>query len=225
MEINIFELVHLLIRKLWVLILSAIVCAGLAFCYSFFSLTPLYTSTSTLYINNSQVSGYENKISSSDISAAESLVNNVVAIIKSRSVAHLVYLDIDRKYSEKQLSNIVSASVVNNTVIVQIDVECEDPTDAQKINASFVKNSKTQIEKIIEKSGVETVDEPSLPSSQSYPDNKTFIILGLLAGLVISSVAVVIIDILDTKIDSEQDFAETFPDIPIIGIIPNIEEL
>ena len=35
----------------------------------------------------------------------------------------------------------------------------------------------------------------------------------------------VVIDILDTKIDSEQDFAETFPDIPIIGIIPNIEEL
>lgn len=224
MEINIFELVHLLIRKLWILILSAIVCASLAFCYSYFSITPLYTSSATMYINNSQVSGYENKISSSDISAAESLVNNVVTIIKSRTVINQVYLDIDRKYSEKQLTNMVSASVVTNTVIVEINVECEDSEDAQKIAASFVKNSKATIEKVIENSGVETIDEPSLPTSQSYPDNKTFILLGLLAGLVISAVAVIVIDILDTKIDSEQDFAETFPDIPIVGIIPDIEE-
>lgn len=177
-----------------------------------------------MYINNSQVSGYENKISSSDISAAESLVNNVVTIIKSRTVINQVYLDIDRKYSEKQLTNMVSASVVTNTVIVEINVECEDSEDAQKIAASFVKNSKATIEKVIENSGVETIDEPSLPTSQSYPDNKTFILLGLLAGLVISAVAVIVIDILDTKIDSEQDFAETFPDIPIVGIIPDIEE-
>lgn len=225
MEINIFELIHLLIRKLWILVLSAILCAGLAFCYSWFSLTPLYKSTTTIYINNSQVSNFENKVTSSDISAAESLVNNVVEIVKSRSVAEKVYEDIGRKYEIEQLSNMLSASVVTNTVIVEISVECENTDDAQKIAASFVKASKSEIERIIVNSGVEVIDESNLPKSQSYPNHKTFIILGLLAGFVISAVAVVVADILDTKIDSEQDFAETFPDIPIIGIIPNMEEV
>ncbi len=225
MEINIFELVHLLIRKLWILVISALVCAGLTFCYSFFSLTPLYTSSSTIYINNSSVSVNEAKISSSDISAAESLVNNVVAIVKSRSVLNLVYEDLGRTATQDHLKNVLSAEVDTNTVMVKISVECDDPEDAQKICDSFVKCSQTRIEEIIENSGVKVVDPADLPKKTSFPNHQTYIILGLLAGFVISAIAVVIIDILDTRIDSAQDFQETFPDISIIGIIPNMEDM
>lgn len=225
MEINIFELIYLLIRKLWILVLSALVCAGLAFCYSFFSLTPLYTSTATIYINNSSTSGYETKVSSSDISAAESLVNNVVAIIESRSVRNLVYDDLGRTKSQEELKNMLTANVKTNTVMVEISIECDNAEEAQKIAASFVKCSKKRIEEIIVNSGVSVVDEASLPKTTSFPNHNTYIILGLLAGFVISAVAVVVIDILDTRIDSAQDFEETFPDISIIGIIPNIEEV
>ncbi len=225
MEINIFELVHLLIRKLWILVISALVCAGLTFCYSFFSLTPLYTSSATIYINNSSVTSYENKISSSDLSAAESLVNNVVAIIKSRSVINLVYEDLGRTVKQDALKNMLKAEVEVNTVMVKISIECDDPNDAKKIATSFVKCSQSRIEEIIVNSGVKVVDEPTLPKTTSFPNHKTYIILGLLAGFVVSAIAVVIIDILDTRIDSAQDFQETFPDISIIGIIPNMEEM
>ncbi len=225
MEINIFELINLLIRKLWILVISALVCAGLAFCYSFFSLTPLYTSTSTIYINNSSVSGYESKVSSSDISAAESLVNNVVAIVESRSVLNLVYEDLGRTVSQEELKNMLTAEVKTNTVMVEVSVECDNAEDSQKICNSFVKCSQKRIQEVIENSGVSVVDEASLPKTTSFPNHKTYIILGLLAGLVVSAVAVVIIDILDTRIDSAQDFEETFPDISIIGIIPSIEEV
>lgn len=224
MEINIFELVNLLIRKLWILILSGLVCAGLTFCYSFFSLTPLYTSSATIFINNSSVESFESKISSSDISAAESLVSNVVAIVESRSVINLVYEDLGRTYSQEDLKNYLTAEVKTNTVMVEISIECDDPEDAQKICTSFVKCSQLRVEEIIENSRASIVDEASLPKNISFPNHKTYIILGLLAGLVISAIAVVIIDILDTRIDSAQDFEETFPDISIIGIIPNMEE-
>lgn len=225
MEINIFELVHLLIRKLWILVISALVCAGLTFCYSFFSLTPLYTSTSTIYINNSSVASGEMKISSSDISAAESLVNNVVAIVKSRSVLNLVYEDLGRTVKQDQLKNYLTAEVDTNTVMVKISVECDEPEKAQKICNSYVKCSQSRIEEIIENSGVKVVDQSDLPKKTSFPNHKTYIILGLLAGFVISAITVVVIDILDTRIDSAQDFQETFPDISIIGIIPNMEDM
>lgn len=225
MEINIFELVHLLIRKLWVLVVSALVCAGLTFCYSFFSLTPLYTSSSTIYINNSAVTGSEAKISSSDISAAESLVNNVVAIVKSRSVINLVYEDLGRTVKQDQLKNYLTAEVDTNTVMVKISIQCDEAEKAQKICNSYVKCSQSRIEEIIENSGVKVVDEADLPKTTSFPNHKTYIILGLLAGFIISAITVVIIDILDTRIDSAQDFQETFPDISIIGIIPNMEDM
>ncbi|MEE1003407.1 MAG: Wzz/FepE/Etk N-terminal domain-containing protein [Acutalibacteraceae bacterium] len=225
MEINIFELINLLIRRLWILVLSALLCSGLAFCYSFFGLTPLYTSTATIYINNSTVSNYENKISSSDISAAESLVNNVATIVESRSVRNLVYEDLGRTKTQEELKNMLSVEVKTNTVMVELSVQCDNAEDAQKIAESYVKCAKTRIMEIIENSGVSVVDEPNLPKKTSFPNYNTYIILGFLAGLVISAVAVVVVDILDTRIDSAQDFEETFPDISIIGIIPNIEEM
>ena len=225
MEINIFELINLLIRKLWILVLSAIACAGLAFCYSFFSLTPLYTSTTSVYINNSSVAGFENKTTSSDISAAESLVNNVVAIVESRSVLNLVYEDLGRKFAPEDLKNMLTATGKTNTVMVEISVECDNAENAQKIANSFVKCAQQRVKDIIEYSSIAIVDEPNLPKTTSFPNHKTYIILGLLAGLVISAIAVVVVDILDTRIDSAQDFEETFPDISIIGIIPNTEEV
>ena len=223
MEINIFELVHLLIRKLWILVLSALICAGLAFCYSFFSLTPLYTSTSSIYINNS--TDIENKITASDISAAESLVNNVVTIVQSRSVISMVYEDLGRTKTQDELKGMLEASPITDTVMVEISIQCEEAEEAQEICASFVKCSQQRINEIIENTSATIVDEPSLPKTTSFPNHKTYILLGMLAGLIVSAITVVIIDILDTRIDSAQDFEETFPDITIIGVIPNTEEV
>ena len=97
MEIDLIQLAKLLIKKAWIIILSAVICAAIAFGYSHYFLKPLYTSTSRIYINNSSVEGYENKVTASDISAAESLVNNVVAIIKSETVINAVYDDIGKE--------------------------------------------------------------------------------------------------------------------------------
>lgn len=225
MEINIIDLAHLLLKKIWILILSALICAGLTLSYSLFFITPLYTSTARIYINNSSVNGYENKISSSDISAAESLVNNVVAIINSKTVINSVCEDLGRLYTEKQLQGMVSASVVTNTVMVDIQINCDDAENSQKVAQSFVKISQERIEQIIENSGVSIVDEPDLPEGQSSPSYKKFFIIGLLAGAVISAAIIILLDTLDTKIDSAADFETKFPDIPIIGIIPNTEEV
>lgn len=228
MEINVFELVNLLLRKLWVLLLTALICASITGCYSFFSLTPLYTSTTSFLVNNT--AEQENKITASDISASESLVNNVVEIISSRSVLNEVYeeveeLSLTRTYEKSEVKNMLSTSIKTNTVIVEISIQCEDPDDAKKIAQLFYKHSSKKIEEVIEKSSVKLLDEANTPKDTSFPNHKTYIIFGFLAGFVISAIAVTIIDILDTKIDSEQDFVETFPDIPIIGVIPHIEEV
>ena len=121
MEINVFELVNLLLRKLWVLFITALICASITGCYSFFSLTPLYTSTTSFLINNT--GEQENKITASDISASESLVNNVVEIISSRSVLNAVYeeveeLNLSRTYEKTDVKNMLSSTVKTNTVIV-----------------------------------------------------------------------------------------------------------
>ncbi len=227
MEIDLIQLAKLLIKKAWIIILSAVICAAIAFGYSHYFLKPLYTSTSRIYINNSSVEGYENKVTASDISAAESLVNNVVAIIKSETVINAVYDDIGKELgisSPSKIKNMLDASVVTDTVMVDISIETTDPEKSQKLCESFVKVAQKRIEEIIEKSGVSVVDEPNLPEGKSFPITKNYVLVGLLIGLVLSAAIIIISDIIDSRISSAQDFEENFPDIPVIGIIPKMEE-
>lgn len=228
MEIDLVKLVKLLIKKAWVIIVVSIITAALAFGYSHYFLTPLYTSSARIYINNSSVAGYDSKISSSDISAAESLVNNVVAIIKSETVINGVYEDVGKELSissPSQIKGMLNASVVTDTVMVDISIKSNNPETSQKLTESFIKVSQKRIEEIIEKSGVSVVDEPNLPESKSFPNTKNYVLIGFLVGLILSAAIIIIADILDSSITSAQDFEEAFPEIPIVGIIPKREDI
>lgn len=225
--IDLIKLAKLLIKKVWILILSGIICAAIAFGYSHYYLKPLYTSTSRIYINNSSVEGYENKVSAADISAAEALVNNVVAIIKSGTVINSVYEDIGEELdisSPTIIEDMIDATVVTDTVMIDISVKTTDPEKSQKLCDSIVKVSQKRIEEIIEKSGVSIVDEPNLPEGKSFPITKKYVLMGLLIGLFLSAGAIITIDIVDSRISSAKDLKDYFPEIPVIGAIPKMEE-
>ena len=85
--IDLSQLLRLLFRKSWLIAVSAIVCATVAFLVTFFFVTPQYEADVKVYVNNSSLSlgSASFSISSSEISAAQSLVNTYVVILNSRS--------------------------------------------------------------------------------------------------------------------------------------------
>ena len=78
---NVIELLDAMIRRWWVILIAVIVGAVLMFVYTRFFVTPLYQSSVSFYVNNGQRS--EDKISTSDISASQSLVDTYIVIFSS----------------------------------------------------------------------------------------------------------------------------------------------
>ena len=73
--IDLLYLAKALVKKAWFLILMGIIVGALAFGYTSNFMTPMYSSSVLLYVNNSSLSLGNVSISASELSAAQSLVD------------------------------------------------------------------------------------------------------------------------------------------------------
>ena len=84
------DLVHIfktLWQRIWLIVLAGIIAAGIGFSVSAFLIKPEYSSSIMLYVNNSSFSlgNTSFSISSSEITAAQSLVKTYGEILNNRS--------------------------------------------------------------------------------------------------------------------------------------------
>ena len=86
LEIDLQQLFGALVNKAWLIGITAVLCAVLAFAGTFFFITPKYQSTAKFYVNNSSLSLGETSlnISKGDLSASRGLVKTYIVILKSR---------------------------------------------------------------------------------------------------------------------------------------------
>ena len=89
------DLLHIVKRVwhyIWAVALASLLAAVIGFCCASFLIAPTYSSSVMLYVNNTSLSlgGADFTISSSQISAAQSLVDTYSVILKSRTTLELV---------------------------------------------------------------------------------------------------------------------------------------
>ena len=133
--IDLFELLGLFIKKIWLVIILTILGGVVAFGYSFFFIKPLYKSSALMYVNNSDISvgSTSFSISSTEINAAKSLVSTYTVILKSRSVINEVIRVSGVNYSYDKLASMVDAKAVNDTQVFSITVTSTDPQEAEML--------------------------------------------------------------------------------------------
>ena len=104
-EIDILHVFSVLLSKLWLLIISALVFACGFFIYASVGVTPLYQSSAMFYVNNNNLSigSLSYSISSSDISASQSLVDTYIVILKTRNTLETVIEKADLPYDYEEL--------------------------------------------------------------------------------------------------------------------------
>ena len=113
-EIDIKRIWYAVWSRFWIVCLSAVLCAVIAFAGTVLFITPKYQSSTMFYVNNNSVSVGDTAISltSSDITAAKSLVDTYIVILKSRACLNDVidYVSVDLSYNE--LKDMISAAAV-----------------------------------------------------------------------------------------------------------------
>lgn len=223
--IDFAHIVKSLIKRAWVIVVSSILAAAIGFVTAAFLITPKYASTVMLYVNNSafSVSDIGFSISSSEISAAQSLVKTYTVILKNRTTLERVINKTDVKYTWEELYDMIEAEPVNQTEVMGVTVTCESPKHAKAIANGIAEVLPQRISEIVEGSTMEVVDSAVVNNQKVSPSITKFTAIGFVLGAILSILVLAIFAIADKTIHDEEYIIENY-DFPILAKIPNLLE-
>ena len=200
-SVSLVELVYKLFDKAILILLAAALGAGIMGVASrTFSLSN-YTSTSKLYLINTDEEGF----SVSDLQAMYYLVHDYLDVFQTDELHQRVNDEVKRKYTAEQLREMVTAENLEETHIISITVTAKTPEDAEQLANAYASVASTFVEA---KFGV---PKPRLFASASpavktrLSDEKSIYIIGAAGGLLVSCVAVVLAAVFDDRIYTPED--------------------
>lgn len=221
--IDVQHILKSLWRRAWVMILCGILVAAIGFSVSAFLIAPEYSSYVKLYVNNSSFSlGNANfSISSSELTAAQSLVRTYGEILDSRSTLERVIEKAEVDYTWKDLSDMITYAPSNDTEIMMVTVTSEDPYEASKIANTIAQVLPVRISEIIDGASMEVVDSAVPDLEKVSPSVTRYTAVGLLLGVLLSALVLVVVALMDDTIHDEEYVLRTY-DYPILGKVPNL---
>ena len=222
-EIDVFQLVKVLWKRKFLIVLAAMI-AGLAtFAYSSFVIQPQYTSTTRIYVvnrNQADKPGLTNQ----DLQAGSYLVKDYREIILSQDVLEKVVADQKLTMDAKTLGRKVSVTVPADTRIVSISVRDGKPEEASRIANALREVAAQKIISVTRVSDVTTLEEARPATSPSSPNIRRNTMMATIAGVGIVIVIVLLVELLDDRVKRPEDIEEVMH-ISLLGVIPNLEKL
>lgn len=228
-DISLMYLFNLAVRRIWILILAAIVFAVGAFCYCEFVATPVYTATASVLVTNGGIMVQESTdgketISTTDITASINLVDTVTDILETSDIYKELAKSTGEKYTYSQLKGRTTiSSKTDHSMFVDVSVTASNPDEATMLVNAFVKLTPEYIVEFVPYSNVAvaaTADSATLV----FPRTTTMIALAAVVGIVLAFAVALLIDSFDQAILGEKDFTSHY-DIPLVGSIPDFESL
>lgn len=222
-EIDLQKAVTLIFRKMWLVALTSVLCAFLTLAGTFLFITPKYESSAVFYVNNNSFSLGDASLSidSGDISASKSLVDSYIVILNSREslTAVIEEAGVDRSYEE--VREMISAASVNNTEIFEVVVSSPDPKEAELLASAVTQILPNRISGIIEGTSAKIVDSAILASKPSSPSYTVNTIVGFLIGLILSVGGILVHQLFDIMIRSDEDLLEVSA-YPVLASVPDM---
>ena len=222
-EIDVFQLVKVLWKRKFLIVLTAIIAGLAAFAYSSFVIKPQYTSTTRIYVvnrNQADKPGLTNQ----DLQAGAYLVKDYREIILSQDVLEKVVADQKLTMDAKTLGKKVSVTVPADTRIVSISVRDGNPEEASRIANALREVAAQKIISVTRVSDVTTLEEARPATSPSSPNIRRNTMMATIAGVGFVTVIVLLVELLDDRVKRPEDIEEVMH-ISLLGVIPNLEKL
>ena len=223
MEIDVFHLLKILWKRKILIALVAIVAGALAFAYSAFIVKPEFTSTTRIYVVNRN-QGDKPGLTNQDLQAGSYLVKDYREIILSQDVLEKVTSNLKLDLSPKALASKIKVTVPVDTRIVSISVNDRVPEEASRIANSLREVAAEKIISITRVSDVTTLEEARPAIAPSSPNIRRNTIIGLLGGTVFTVIAVLIVELVDTRVKRPEDIEDVMQ-IALLGVVPNLDKL
>ena len=223
LELDLKHLFKLLLKKWWLLLLVALLGAAIMLAYTAIMVKDTYTVVTQMTISNVVDAPNVEQVgmTSSDVQAATSLIDTYCVILKNEDSLEKIIEVSGLAYSKSSLKSMISASGVNESLIMQIRVTAANPHDAE-----CIANAATKVLQETELRGASATPlyEAKAPSINS-PDAKgemTKALIGFVVGAIAAAFVLVVIDLKRDSVHSDEWLKETFgEEIPVLSVIPD----
>lgn len=220
-SLNSLDLFSLLLKKLWLLILISVLGLLMAFGYAKLLVTPQYSSTVKFYISNTPNDKDINTININDLNAAEKLVQIDIAVLQSDRVLEKVISSTSLDCTSAELRNMLTITSVNDTGLMDVKVTTNNAQLSSNVANTIAAVAPEQIIQVTKAGYVELVDEAKPDPVPSSPNVTLDCIVGALIGFLLTLVIIVVREMLDQRVKSEEDLKNHY-DIPVLGTIPDL---
>ncbi len=194
--------------------------------YSYFLVVPEYKASTKLVLAQSTTGKRdttEQAITQADVSLNSQLVSTYSEIIKSKTILREVINSMNIEYLEEaDLKKKISVKAVNETEVIEITVKDIDPNIAAEIANKIAEVFSEKVVDIYKISNIYILDKAEPSSKPSNTNHVKDIVIFGFVGTVISFGVVLIINMLDTTIKTEED-VENITGLIVLSSIPNYD--
>lgn len=219
-EVNLIEVVQVLLRRLWLILLSGFIVALIVFGLTKTFVAPKYTAETILYVNNTRDSAADN-ISSSDISASIMLTNTYLTIIQSDTILNEVLEKTESKMPTEEFKEMIRAVNLSDSEVISIQITTKNAKESAKLAANMADVVVDKMPDIVEGSSVKILDQAKVPKKKSSPSYAKRSIVGAFVGCLLAMIVIIILTLTDQHVHSEEDLERW--DYPILGVIPDMK--
>lgn len=218
--IDLLEVLQVVRQHILVIILVTAIAAVAGFGVSRFVMVPQYQASALMIVNTRQDTTAN--VTSDQINSATKLVSTYSIIIKSDTVLQQVINNLGLSLTYDELKDRVNVEAVDETQVMEITVQSDNPEWARQVCEQITTISPNVILESVEAGSVKLISQASVTPDPVSPNVMKNTAIAALLGLVVSVGLVVLRELLDNKIKSEDDVRK-YLDLPVVGVIPDYD--
>ncbi|KEZ48836.1 YveK family protein [Metabacillus indicus] len=220
--ISLKELFQTLKKRLSLIIIITAIAAVTSGLISFFVLTPIYQSSTQILVN--QAKSDQQSFNPGEVQTNLQLINTYNVIIKSPAILDKVIQQLDLDMTSGQLNANVTVGSEQDSQVVNISVQDEDPKQAAQIANTIATVFQSDIAKIMSVNNVSILSKAEVGDTASpiAPKPLMNIAIAMVVGLMAGVGLAFLLEYLDNTIKTEEDI-EKHLGLPVLGAITRID--
>ena len=217
-EIDLSQLLKLLKKNIRLIIILALVGIIIAASATTFLISKKYQSQGSVLLKADVVNG---SLDSTQVNTNKMMVNNYVKLLQGNNIQDQVAKNLN--ITSAEVRSPLSITNTTDTQIIEISSTTVDPGLSKRIVDETISVFTTLIQEKLDVTNVTIVDQPEVNPNPVSPSMVKNVIIGAVAGIVISLGYLLLTYLLDTKIKNGEQ-AEQYLGVPLLGIVPFFEE-
>lgn len=211
------------LKRWWIILIAAVLGAGLMLGYTHYFVQPLYTSEARIGVTIPDMNAYNDSMTGqkvarecSDILRSDLTLNRAASKLNNENP--------NITYTGANLRAMVSTVVDEETRFFSVRVTSRTPAEAQRVCEAVITSFNVVLKdrNIINSAEGIILDDATYPTSPSSPDMTTNALVGAVIGFVISLAILLVIGFFTDAVDGEDYIINTYGHkVPMLAVIPD----